>query len=112
MGGVLNKRVLSTRWDRPDGALGVKKLVLLLAGLVAVGALVIFLVQLSIARTDTFEATVTGVTEHTVNFTLHEESGDVDVATYPEGMQIDVGDRIRVHADEEKGNIVLEVIAR
>lgn len=110
MGGVLNKRVLSTKWDRPDGTLGVKKLALLAAALVVLGALVIFLVQLSIASTDTFEATVTGVTAHTVNFTLHEGSGDVDVASYPEGMRIEVGDRIRVRADEEKGNVVLEVV--
>lgn len=112
MDGIAKKRILATKWDRPDGSWGARRLAILIAAIVVVGALAIFIVQHYIASADTFEGTVTGVTAHTVNFTLHEGSDDVDVASYPTGMHIEVGDRVRVRADSERGNLVLEVIEK
>ena len=112
MGSIFKKHVVSTPMDRADGALGPKKLAVLVIALLVAGAVIIFLVQAYIASTDTFEATVTGVAEQGtfVNFTLREGSGDTDIASYPTGMDIQVGDKVLVKADEDEGNVVLEVL--
>jgi hypothetical protein len=107
--GMLRKRVLSTPLDRPDGALGPKRLAILVALVLVVGTVGIFLVQNYIEGIDTWEATVTGVASGTVNFSFEEDSDDLDVATYPEGMVIKQGDRVLIRTDED-GNSVVKVL--
>ncbi len=112
MSGLLGKKVVSTPLDGAEGALGPKRLAILVVVLLVVGAIVILLVQNVLASNDTWEATVTGVgTQGTfVNFTFDEESGDVDVASYPAGMEIEEGDRVLIRTDEDEGNVVVEVL--
>jgi len=112
MGGLLSKKIVSTPLDGAEGALGPKRLAIIVVVLLVVGALVIFLVQGMIAANDTWEATVTGVAAQGtfVNFTFDEESGDSDVASYPEGMAIEAGDRVLIRTDEDAGNVVVKVL--
>jgi len=112
MSDALNKRVISTPLDRADGRLGAQRLVILVVAILVVGAVVIFVVQGMIASNDTWEATVTGVAEQGtfINFTFDEESGDSDVASYPEGMAIREGDRVLIRTDEDEGNVVVKVL--
>ena len=110
MNKILNKRIGTTPFDRPDGALGTKRLTILVIVLLVVGLLAIYLVQRHISNIDTWEATVTGVAKGTINFTFDEESDDVDIASYPEGMVIREGDTVLIRIDEEEGNLVLEVL--
>lgn len=112
MSGLLSKKVVSKPLDGAEGALGPRKLAILVVVLLVVGALVIFLVQGMIASNNTWEATVTGVAAQGtfVNFTFDEESGDNDVASYPSGMEIEEGDRVLIRTDEEEGNVVVKVL--
>jgi predicted permease len=112
MTGILKKRVIRSPLDRADGSLGVKRLAILVVGLLVVGAAIILIGQYLIESHNTWEASVTGVaTKGTiVNFTRDEESGDVDVASYPSGMEIKEGDRVLIRTDEEEGNVVVKVL--
>lgn len=112
MGGLLNRKVISTPLDGAEGALGPKKLAILVVVLLVVGAAAIFLVQNILASNNTWEATVTGVAAkgRIVNFTFDEDSGDSDVASYPSGMDIEEGDRVLIRTDEEDGNVVVKVL--
>jgi len=112
VGAVLNKKVAGTPLDNAEGALGPKKLAILVVALLVVGAIAIFVVQGMIASNDTWEATVTGVAAQGtfINFTFDEESGDSDVASYPEGMEIEEGDRILIRTSEDEGNVVVKVL--
>jgi hypothetical protein len=114
MGGLLTKKVISTPLDGAEGALGPKKLAILVVVLLVVGALVIFLVQNILASNNTWEATVTGVGAQGtfINFTFDEESNDVDVASYPAGMEIAEGDRVLIRTDEDEGNVVVKVLGK
>lgn len=106
----LKRPVFSTRFDRANGAVGAKRLAALVALLIVIGATSIYLVQRHIAATDTWEVTVTGVGTALVNFTFDEESGDQDVASFPEGMKLEVGDEVLVHTDADKGNSVVKLL--
>jgi hypothetical protein len=107
---LLNKRVISTPLQRADGTLGPKRLAILVVVLLVAGAAIIFLVQRDLASRDTWEATVTGVAKSTVNFTLDEDSDDVDIASYPDGMVLEEGDRVLIRTDVEQGNLVLKIL--
>jgi hypothetical protein len=113
MSGLLTKRIASTPLDGADGALGPKRLAIIVVTLLVVGAIAIFLVQTIISSNNTWEATVTGVAAKgtTISFTFDEESDDVDVASYPAGMDIEAGDRVLIRTDEEEGNVVVRVLS-
>jgi len=108
--GILDRQVLRTPLDRGDGAIGAKRLVVLSALILVLGATAIFFVQRYIAGIDTWRATVTGVARGTVNFTFKEGSNDIDVASYPAGMAVSKGDRVVIRIDDIKGNLVLRVL--
>lgn len=112
MGSLLNKKVISTPLDGAEGALGPRKLAILVLVLLVVGAAAIFLVQNILAGNDTWEATVTSVAPKGtfISFTFDEDSGDSDVARYPSGMDIEEGDRVLIRTDEEDGNVVVKVL--
>jgi len=112
MGGLLNTKIATTPLDGAGGAIGPRKLAILVLVLLVVGAIVIFVVQGMIVSNDTWEATVTDVAAQGtfINFTFDEESGDSDVASYPEGMEIQEGDRVLIRTDEEEGNVVVKVL--
>lgn len=106
----LNRQILRTPLDRGDGAIGAKRLAILVMVVLVVGATAIFFVQRYIASIDTWKATVTGVARGTVNFTFDEASNDNDVASYPAGMAVREGDRVLIRIDDSKGNLVLRVL--
>lgn len=112
MSSFLKRRVIATPLDRAEGAIGPKRLAILVAVLLVVGAAIIFLAQHYIASNDTWEATVTGVAPagQTISFTFDEDSDDSDVASYPSGMVIKEGDRVLIRVDEDKGNLVVRVL--
>lgn len=107
---VLNQRLFGASLDGADGALYAKRLAVVVAVSLAVGAAAIFFVQRYVSGIDTWEATVTGVGKGTVNFTFDEESGDCDVASCPAGMPVEEGDRVLVRIDEDEGNLVVKVL--
>lgn len=110
MNNVLGLRVFSTSLDRADGALGPKKLMVLVAVLLVLGAAIILGGSRYIERIDTWEATVTGVAKHTVNFTFDEDGGEIEVAEFPEGMAVAKGDTVLIRIDENEGNFVTKVL--
>jgi hypothetical protein len=109
MSTLANTTVVSTRFDREDGALGPKKLALLVAALVVVGAIAIYAGQQYVEGIDTWPATVTGVAKNTANFTFDESVGEIEVANYPAGMVLEEGDTVLVRIDEDKGNFIVKV---
>lgn len=112
MSGLLNKRVISTPLDGAGGAIGPKRLAILVVALLVVGAAIIFLAQHFIASNNTWEATVTGVAPAgtTISFTFDENSGDTDIASYPSDMAIKEGDLVLIRTDEDEGNVVVKVL--
>jgi hypothetical protein len=107
---ILRKPIVKSPLDRADGALGAKRLTILVVVLLVIGLLTIYFVERHIANTDTWEVTVTGVAQGTINFVFDEDSDHEHIALYPEGMVIEEGDTVLVHVDEEEGNRVVEVL--
>lgn len=107
---TLKKPIFGTSPVPSGGGLAAKRMAVLVVGLLVVGATTVYLVQRGIARTDTWEATVTAVGRGTVNFTFEEGSGDNDVAICPAGMAVEEGDRVMIRIDEAEGNSVVRVL--
>ncbi len=87
-----------------------RRLSFIAGSLLLAGGVAMFCAYTYISANETWGATVTGVATHTVNIHFDVGSDDVEIASYPSGMRIDEGDRVRVRVDEHEGNSVLEVL--
>ena len=109
---ILNKRVISTPLDGEGGALGYKRLALVVAVILVLGAGIILGVRQYLLGQDSWTATVTSVGKGFIGFE-HGEPGDdheghEHIALVPEGMELEVGDTVVIHTDIEEGNTVVE----
>ncbi len=105
MQNILRTRVLATRMDDPDGALGLRKMVVLIVGLLVLGAALMLMAQQMILNFSL--ATVTGVAQAAANVTLDVNPHEVSYAAYAEDMKLAAGDRVVVRIDPDRGNSVI-----
>lgn len=112
MNGTANRPVLATPLGAPGGALGARRLSVLVGVILLLGAVVIFGGQRYLSSNDLWGATVTGVAKHTVNVHFDVGSDETEIAAYPSSMQLSEGDRVLVLVDEDDGNFVTKVLGR